>query len=68
MEKDVKKTSLLERILDKIEKAGNALPDPVTIFFIISVAVLLISWIASRAGVSVVHPSTQETVPCSARK
>ena len=62
MEKDVKKTSLLERILDKIEKAGNALPDPVTIFFIISVAVLLISWIASRAGVSVVHPSTQETV------
>ena len=62
MEKDVKKSGRIDRILDRIEKAGNALPDPVTLFFMISVLVLLISWIASRAGVSVIHPSTQETV------
>jgi len=60
--KAAKSTGLIERILNKIQKAGNALPDPVTIFLLISFAVLLISWWASKAGVSVVHPSTQETV------
>jgi aminobenzoyl-glutamate transport protein len=60
--KESKSINRIEKILNAVEKAGNALPDPVTIFFIISVAVLIISWIAAKAGVSVIHPSTGESV------
>lgn len=48
--------------MTRIEKAGNALPDPVTMFFLISVAILIISWLTARMGVSVIHPSTNEEV------
>lgn len=52
----------IDRILNRIEKAGNALPDPVTLYFLISVIIVIISWLAAKAGVSVVHPSSGETV------
>jgi len=45
--------SLLLRGLDKIEAAGNRLPNPVTIFIIFSLAIMLISAAAARAGISV---------------
>ncbi|SCZ81024.1 AbgT family transporter [Acidaminobacter hydrogenoformans] len=61
-ENQSKSTSRIERILNAIERAGNALPDPVTLFFIISVAILIISWLAAQAQLSVIHPSTNETV------
>jgi len=50
------------RWLDRVERAGNALPDPVTLFFILIGIVMLVSWIASAAGVSAVHPGTDETI------
>jgi len=40
--------------------AGNALPDPVTLFFIFIAIVMVASWIAHTADVSVVHPGTDE--------
>ena len=54
--------SLLLRLLDHVERAGNRLPAPVTIFFIFAVLVLLGSWLASLLGVSASHPGTGETI------
>jgi aminobenzoyl-glutamate transport protein len=51
-----------DRWLNRIERTGNALPDPVTLFFIFIAIVMVASWIAHTAEVSVVHPGTDETI------
>ena len=51
------KKSLLDRILDAIERAGNKLPDPITMFFGLAIIVTIISAICSAAGVSAVNPA-----------
>lgn len=56
------KDSFLNRFLGVIEKAGNVLPHPATLFVILAVLVIVLSAIASAAGVSVVHPGTGEVV------
>ncbi|MBC6478519.1 MAG: AbgT family transporter [Hormoscilla sp. GM7CHS1pb] len=56
-----KKSGLLEVALVSIETVGNKLPDPVTLFFYLSIAVLVISAIAGGAKIAVIH--TQETIP-----
>ena len=48
--------------LNKIEEIGNKLPHPVILFFILSVLVIVISWIVSLFNVAVQHPATGETV------
>jgi len=45
-------------ILSWIERVGNKLPDPITLFVILAGLVLLISWICSLFGVSATHPGT----------
>ena len=50
------------RVLDFVERAGNRLPDPLTLFAVFSALVIVVSWLASALGVAVVHPGTQETV------
>ena len=52
--KQKQKTGIFKRILDKIELVGNKLPHPVTLFAILMVITLLLSWIFG--GVSVDHP------------
>jgi aminobenzoyl-glutamate transport protein len=47
---------LLTRALDIIERVGNRLPDPISIFVILAVLVLVVSWITAGLGVTVVHP------------
>jgi len=42
--------------LDVIERVGNRLPDPITIFVILAFVVLGASWLCARLGVSAVHP------------
>ncbi|HHV78545.1 MAG TPA: AbgT family transporter [Firmicutes bacterium] len=54
--------SLFFRFLDFIERVGNQLPDPLTLFAILAVAVLIISYFAGRAGLSVIHPGTGKPV------
>ena len=44
------------RALDVVERIGNRLPDPITIFVILALVVLAGSWLAARLGVSAVHP------------
>lgn len=50
------------RMLNIIEKYGNRLPDPVTLFVVLSIAILIASAIAAAAGLSAVNPSTNETI------
>lgn len=56
------KDSTFNRFLKAVEIIGNKLPDPVTLFLIMSGIVLLLSYLISSQGVSVVHPGTGETV------
>lgn len=45
-----------------VERLGNKLPDPLTLFFILSLVVILVSAIASSLNVSVVNPGNNQTV------
>lgn len=56
------KKSLLDRILDAIERAGNKLPDPITMFLGLAIIVTIISAICSAAGVSAVNPADGSTI------
>ncbi|MDR1621449.1 MAG: AbgT family transporter, partial [Synergistaceae bacterium] len=56
------KEGFFGRILSSIERGGNKLPDPISLFVILAGAVLLISWICSLFGVSAVHPGTGKTL------
>ncbi|MBU1370920.1 MAG: AbgT family transporter, partial [Bacteroidetes bacterium] len=48
------KKDFLKRALDKVEVIGNKLPQPVTLFFILMMLTLLLSWIFG--GITVDHP------------
>lgn len=51
----LEKKSLIMRFLDGVEKAGNALPNPATIFLILTALVLILSAICASLGVSVTY-------------
>lgn len=63
--KTKEKKSLFNRFLDWVERVGNKMPHPVTIFLILCIAVIIISFIAAKAGVTVTYkgidPKTKET-------
>ena len=48
-----KKSGLFNRFLNAVERGGNKLPHPVTIFVILSLLVIIISEIGARTGMSV---------------
>ncbi len=48
--------------LDVVERWGNRLPHPFTLFVLFAVAVLVLSWIASSLGLSVTHPVTGKKI------
>lgn len=63
MKKNIKdKTTRFEKFLNFVERNGNRLPDPVTLFVAFSVIILLVSAIASMLGVKAVNPADNETV------
>ncbi len=53
---------LLPAALGWIERAGNALPHPGTLFALMAGAVIVVSGIAARFGLSAEHPGTGETI------
>lgn len=53
---------LVNRVLAVVERVGNALPHPATLFAILAAIVVLLSWLCSFFDVAVLHPSTGETV------
>lgn len=54
--------SAVYRFLELVERAGNVLPHPATLFVILALVVIVISAIAAAAGVSVAHPGTKEVI------
>ncbi|ETT81199.1 AbgT family transporter [Viridibacillus sp. FSL R5-0477] len=56
------KKKIIERFLDGVEKAGNKLPDPVTLFVIMAFLILGLSWIMAKFNVSAVKPGTDESI------
>ena len=48
--------SLLTRFLGAIERVGNALPHPATLFAILAGMVIFFSWLLSQLGATAVHP------------
>ena len=56
------KRSGVDRFLSFIEKVGNALPHPATLFALFALLVIVLSWLFSLTGISAIHPGTGETV------
>jgi aminobenzoyl-glutamate transport protein len=52
----------LERMLALVERGGNALPHPSTLFLIFALGVIVLSDLAARSGLEAAHPSTQEII------
>lgn len=59
---NVRKKSLMDRFLTTIEKVGNALPEPVTLFAILALLVVILSGVASSFDIEVTHPGTGELI------
>ncbi|MDT8324152.1 MAG: AbgT family transporter [Bacteroidota bacterium] len=53
---------LIDRFLSAVERIGNALPHPATLFAILALSVIFFSWIFSLFDIAVQHPGTGETV------
>jgi len=54
----VTKRSNIDKFLGFIEKVGNALPHPASLFAIFAFAIILLSWVIAQFDVSVIHPKT----------
>ena len=48
--------------LGTVERVGNRLPHPATLFAILAVVIVIASGIASKLGLEVIHPGTSELV------
>ena len=62
MKEEKAKKGLLDRILDTIERVGNRLPDPITLFLGMAIVVVLISWLCSALWAKALNPATNEMV------
>ena len=51
----LEKKGAIVRAMDAVERVGNALPNPATIFLILTVAVIIISAICGSLGVSITY-------------
>lgn len=56
------KKSAIDRFLTIVEKGGNALPHPATLFAILAITVVLLSWVASQFDLSVQHPTSGKDI------
>ncbi|OHX65382.1 AbgT family transporter [Flammeovirga pacifica] len=56
------KKNPIDKFLSFIEKVGNALPHPATLFAGFAFAVIILSWIFSLIGLSVKHPGKDEMI------
>jgi aminobenzoyl-glutamate transport protein len=57
-----RKRSAIDRFLSIVERAGNALPHPATLFALLALAVVLASGVAAWVGLTATHPATGETI------
>ena len=54
--------SFASRLLDRIERAGNRLPHPTTLFVFLSLLIIALSWLTQTLGVSAIHPVTGSNI------
>jgi aminobenzoyl-glutamate transport protein len=54
--------SAIDRFLTVVERGGNALPHPATLFAILALLVVVMSWVASQFAIAVQHPTTGATI------
>jgi aminobenzoyl-glutamate transport protein len=59
---DERQARSLDRLLGRIEKVGNALPHPASLFALGAALVVLLSAVASALNLSVVHPGTGDII------
>jgi aminobenzoyl-glutamate transport protein len=52
----------LQRFLNGVERTGNALPHPATLFALLAALVVVLSWIFHHLGVQVANPSSGKIV------
>ncbi|BAQ09578.1 para-aminobenzoyl-glutamate transporter [Bacillus sp. OxB-1] len=53
---ETKRGGFFQKFLDIIEKTGNRLPHPVTLFAVLALVVIILSAVISSLGVKVAHP------------
>jgi len=58
----VRKRGAVDRFLDVVERVGNALPDPTTLFALLALAVVVLSGVAAQFDLSVAHPTTGKLI------
>ena len=56
------KKGAIDKFLSIIERIGNALPHPATLFALLAFIVIILSWIFSMLDIEVIHPGTKETI------
>ena len=59
---DPAQKTALSRFLGIIERGGNALPHPATLFALMAVTVIVVSAIAAQFDLTVIHPGTKKPV------
>jgi len=52
----IPRPTLVSRFLSAIERVGNALPHPATLFAIFAFGLILLSWLFSKMGLAAVNP------------
>jgi len=57
-----RKRGAIDRFLDVVERVGNALPDPTTLFALLALAVVVLSGIAAQFDLAVAHPTTGQMI------
>jgi aminobenzoyl-glutamate transport protein len=57
-----KRRALSLRLLDGIERTGNRLPHPATLFAIFAATSLILSWLLHRINAQATHPGTGEAI------
>jgi aminobenzoyl-glutamate transport protein len=59
---EVENKGIIYRFLNRIELSGNKMLDPISIFFLLCVAVVLISGILAFFGTSAIHPKDNSII------
>jgi aminobenzoyl-glutamate transport protein len=62
MAKNTQKKKIGARLLNFVERGGNALPHPASLFGILALLVLFFSWLGSVFDWTAIHPATGQTV------
>jgi aminobenzoyl-glutamate transport protein len=55
-------SSRFQRVLDRVERVGNALPHPATLFLLLCVGVVGLSWLATVLQVQTLNPVSGDSV------